>query len=105
MEKGTIPGGPVLDEVETRIHPELTTEDESEPGAPQSSGRRHRDDERRAAHRNNWPLGRVVHASRSEDGRVRKATVLICRDGQRKTYERPISTLVLLVPSDNNPVG
>ena len=56
------------------------------------------------AHRNNWPLGRVVHASRSEDGRVRKATVLICRDGQRKTYERPISTLVLLVPSDNHPV-
>ena len=49
MEKGTIPGGPVLDEVETKIHPELTTEDEVEPGAPQSSGRRHRDDERRAS--------------------------------------------------------
>ena len=57
------------------------------------------------AHRNNWPLGRVVNVSRREDGNVRKATVLICRDGQRKTYERPISTLVLLVPSDNNPVG
>ena len=56
------------------------------------------------AHRNNWPLGSVVHASRSEDGKVRKATVLICRDGQRKTYERPISMLVLLVPSDNHPV-
>ena len=56
------------------------------------------------AHRNNWPLGRAVHASRSEEGKVRKATVLICRDGQRKTYERPISTLVLLVASDNHPV-
>ena len=38
-------------------------------------------------HRNNWPLGRVVRASRSEDGRVRKATVLIGSDGQRKTYK------------------
>lgn len=56
------------------------------------------------AHRNNCPWGRVVDASRSEDRRVRKATVLICRDGQRQTYERPISTLVLLVPSDNHPV-
>ena len=26
--------------------------------------------------------------------------MLICRDGQRKAYERPISTLVLLVPYD-----
>ena len=34
MEKGAIAGGPVLDEVETRIHPELTTEDEVEQGAP-----------------------------------------------------------------------
>ena len=39
MEKGTIPGGPVLDEVETRIHPELTTEDKVEPGALQPISR------------------------------------------------------------------
>ena len=57
MEKGTIPGGPVLDEVETRIHPELTTEDEVEPGAPQSSDRRHRDDERRASPQQQLPMG------------------------------------------------
>lgn len=56
------------------------------------------------AHRNNWPLGRVVHAIKSEDGRVRKATVLICRDGQKRTYERPISALVLLVPSNEHSV-
>ena len=56
------------------------------------------------AHRNNWPLGRVVHASRSEDGKAGKATTLIRRDGQKKTYEQPISMLVLLVPSDNHPV-
>ena len=59
-----------------------------------------KDDE---AHRNNWPLGRVVQAKRSGDGRVRKASVLVCRDGQRRTYERPISSLVLLVPSDDPP--
>lgn len=56
------------------------------------------------AHRNNWPLGRVVHAIKSEDGRVRRATVLICRDGQKRTYERPIGALVLLVPSDEHSV-
>ena len=39
------------------------------------------------AHRNNWPLGRVVHVIKSEDGKIRRATVLICRDGQRRAYE------------------
>ena len=38
------------------------------------------------AHRNNWALGRVAHGIKSEDGRVRRAMVLIWRDGQR-TYE------------------
>ena len=57
-----------------------------------------RDDQ---AHRNNWPLGRVVDAVKSKDGRVRKAMVLSHRDGQNKTYERPISALVLLVPCED----
>ena len=56
------------------------------------------------AHRNNWPLGKVVKASKSDDGRVRKATVLICRDGQKNTYDRPISALVLLVPTNDVPI-
>lgn len=56
------------------------------------------------AQRNNWPLGKVVKASKSDDGRVRKATVLICRDGQKKTYDRPISALVLLVPTNDVPI-
>ena len=54
------------------------------------------------ANRNNWPLGKVVEASKIDDGKVRKATVLICRDRQKKMYDRPISALVLLVPSDNS---
>ena len=53
------------------------------------------------SHRINWPLGRMVDAVKSKDGRVRKATVLSHRDGQNKTYERPISALVLLVPCDD----
>ncbi|KAJ7376162.1 hypothetical protein OS493_036541 [Desmophyllum pertusum] len=44
------------------------------------------------AHRNNWPLGRVVKAAKREDGRVRKATVLIFKDGQKKTRS-PLSEL------------
>ena len=39
------------------------------------------------AHRINWPLGRVVDAVKGKDGRVRKATVLSHRDGQKKSYE------------------
>ena len=56
------------------------------------------------AHRNNWPLGKVVKASKSDDGKVRKATVLICTDGRKKTYDRPISALVLLVPTNDVPI-
>ena len=39
MEKGTIPGVPVFKEMELGIHPELTTEDKVESGAPQPSRR------------------------------------------------------------------
>ena len=53
------------------------------------------------ARRNNWPLGKVVDAVTSKDGRVRKATVLTTKDGQKTTFERPVSTLVLLVPTDD----
>lgn len=53
------------------------------------------------AHRNNWPLGKVTDAVRSKDGKVRKATVMISKDGQKKSYERPISALVLLVPAED----
>ena len=56
------------------------------------------------AHRNNWPLGKVVGAVKDKDGRVKKAAVMVYRDGQKKVYERPISTLILLVPSDDLPI-
>ena len=37
IEEGSIHGRTVLDKVETRIHPEVTSEDKVEPGAPQPS--------------------------------------------------------------------
>ncbi|KAK3736788.1 hypothetical protein QZH41_011735, partial [Actinostola sp. cb2023] len=36
-------------------------------------------------HRNDWPMGRVTEAIKSEDGRVRKAVVRVVRDGRTKT--------------------
>ena len=55
-----------------------------------------------AEHRNDWPLGRVTEALKSEDGRVRKAKVEIVKDGERKSYLRPIKELILLVPADDD---
>ena len=51
-------------------------------------------------HRNDWPLGLVVEAIRSEDDRVWKVKVEVVRDGERKTYLWPIKELVLLLPDD-----
>ena len=52
-------------------------------------------------HRNNWPLGRMNEAIKSEDGKVRKAEVVIVKNGQKKTYLRPVEEFVLLVPDDS----
>ena len=41
-----------------------------------------------------------MDAAKSNDRRVRKATVLVYKDGQMKTFKQPVSTVVLLVPSD-----
>lgn len=47
------------------------------------------------AHRNDWPLGRITDAIKSEDGEVRKAQVELLKEGIKKTY---MEELVLLVP-------
>ncbi|CAB3983014.1 PREDICTED: uncharacterized protein LOC107357656 [Paramuricea clavata] len=50
------------------------------------------------AHRNEWPLGRVVDAvESSNDGLVRKVKIVIWRDGEKKYYLRPISQLVYIM--------
>ena len=50
------------------------------------------------AQSNDWPLGRISEAIKSEDGEVRKAQVEVMKEGRKKTYLRPIEELVLLVP-------
>ena len=50
----------------------------------------------REQHRNNWPLARVMKVYPSNDGKVRRADVVVCRDGTRRTYQRPINELVLI---------
>ena len=51
------------------------------------------------ANRNDWPMGIIAEAVKSEDGMVRKAHVEIIRGGERKTFLRPIKELVLLIPA------
>ncbi|CAM1323262.1 Uncharacterised protein r2_g3176 [Pycnogonum litorale] len=48
------------------------------------------------SHRNNWPLGIVKKVFPSSDGGVRKTSVCVMKGGQRITYTRPITQLVLL---------
>ena len=52
------------------------------------------------AHRNDWPIGRVTEAIKSEDGQVRKVRVEIIREEKRKVFLRPVKELVLLVPTE-----
>ena len=52
--------------------------------------------------RNNWPLRRVSEVLRSDNSRVRKVTVNV-RDGERKTYLKPIKELVLLLTDTADP--
>ncbi|XP_048580423.1 uncharacterized protein LOC116604791 [Nematostella vectensis] len=53
-----------------------------------------------SAVRNNWPIGRISEAIKSADDKVRKVKVDVVRDGEKKTYLRPIKELVLLLPNE-----
>ena len=46
---------------------------------------------------NDWSLGLVVNAIKSEDNKVRKAEVRVNKDGSITTYTRPITELVVLL--------
>lgn len=52
--------------------------------------------------RNHWPMGIVVKAFPSHDGKVRKIEVRIASGGDYKNFLRPITDTVLLLPSSNN---
>ena len=51
----------------------------------------------KSVNRTEWPLGIIVDAIRSDDGKVRKACIRVCKDGKSVTYTRPISEMILLV--------
>lgn len=47
--------------------------------------------------RNEWPVGLIVKAIPSGDGKVRKVEVRIMRQGIAKTYLRPVTEVVVLL--------
>ena len=51
---------------------------------------------RQDSRRYEWPLARVSEVHRSNDGRVRKATIALWKDGEKRSYVRPINELVFL---------
>ena len=53
------------------------------------------------AHRNHWPMARVAEVYASDDGQVRKVKVTVYEEGKKKTFERPVCQLVLLVPTES----
>ncbi len=50
--------------------------------------------------RNDWPMGKIAEAISSEDGRVRKVKVMLYKDERQKIVHRPISEIVLLLPTE-----
>ena len=48
------------------------------------------------AHRNNWLLGKIIEVTPSLDSGVRRAKVASWKEGNMKTYDRPICSFVLL---------
>ena len=49
--------------------------------------------------RNEWPMGKVIEALKSEDGKVRKVKVMTYKDGPKIAF-RPVSELILLLSDD-----
>ncbi|XP_023812156.1 uncharacterized protein LOC111947642 [Oryzias latipes] len=49
--------------------------------------------------RNEWPLGLITHVFPSKDGKIRSVEVKIAKSDGTRCFTRPISEVVLLVPS------
>ncbi len=50
--------------------------------------------------RREWPLGRVIGAPQSDDGKVRKIKIKVVRGNDSREYMRPISMVVKLLSED-----
>ena len=53
------------------------------------------------ATRNDWSLGRISEVTQSTDSNVRRTKATSCRAGKAKTYERPISSFVILLKRED----
>lgn len=53
------------------------------------------------AARNEWPLALVTATYPSQDGKVRKVEVKTAAQGTPKTFLRPVSAVVLLLPKED----
>ena len=49
------------------------------------------------SHRNHWPMGLVINAIPSKDGKIRATEVRVNNEGKQAVYTRPISKMVLLI--------
>ncbi|XP_040209626.1 uncharacterized protein LOC120940698 [Rana temporaria] len=54
------------------------------------------------AHHIQWPVGLITKAITSDDGRVRSVEVRIVKDGASKTFLRPVTETVLIMPASKN---
>ncbi|KAM4795653.1 uncharacterized protein WCC33_000721 [Rhinophrynus dorsalis] len=50
------------------------------------------------AERIDWPMGLIIKSVPSDDGKIRKVEVKVARQGTVKTFIRPITELILLLP-------
>ncbi|XP_030613054.1 uncharacterized protein LOC115799898 [Archocentrus centrarchus] len=50
--------------------------------------------------RNSWPMARITATFPSKDNRVRKIEVKACDQGSVKTFMRPVTEVILLMPKD-----
>ncbi|KAM4807993.1 LOW QUALITY PROTEIN: uncharacterized protein WCC33_002086 [Rhinophrynus dorsalis] len=50
------------------------------------------------AERINWPMGLIIKSVPSDDGKIRKVEVKVARQGTVKTFIKPITELILLLP-------
>ncbi|KAK7892056.1 hypothetical protein WMY93_024019 [Mugilogobius chulae] len=56
------------------------------------------------AARNKWPMAKITAVFPGKDGRVREVQLKVSDQGSTKTFKRPISEIVLLLPADDENV-
>ncbi|XP_024118967.1 uncharacterized protein LOC112140289 [Oryzias melastigma] len=54
----------------------------------------------KAAERNHWPMARIKNTFPGSDGHIRQVEVNTIDQGRVKTFSRPITEVVLLIPND-----